>query len=165
MAGMMITAVCALILLRGVWLRAPVYEAFLEGAEEGFRTAVSLLPALCAMLLMLGILRSSGLLALLTRLLSPLLGVLGLPVETGPVLLLRPLTGSGSLAALEQVFVTCGVDSRAGRVASVLVGSSETIFYTMTVYLAETRINKLPGALGVSLISYLVSAAVAGALA
>ena len=78
------------------------------------------------------------------------------------MLLLRPLSGSGSLAALEQIIDGCGVDSRAGRAASVLMGSSETIFYTMTVYLAATDVRRLPWVLPVSMVSYLAGAWVCG---
>lgn len=126
------------------------------------RSAVSLLPALCAMLLMLALVNASGLTALLTSVISPLTGAMGLPPEIAPMLLLRPLTGSGSLAALEAVFETCGVDSRAGRIASVLMGSSETIFYTMTVYLGAAGVKRLPRVLPVSLAAYFLSAALCG---
>lgn len=126
------------------------------------RSAVSLLPALCAMLLMLALVNASGLTALLTSVISPLTGAMGLPPEIAPILLLRPLTGSGSLAALEAVFETCGVDSRAGRIASVLMGSSETIFYTMTVYLGAAGVKRLPRVLPVSLAAYFLSAALCG---
>jgi spore maturation protein B len=126
------------------------------------RSALSLLPALCAMLLMLAMVNASGLTALLTRLISPVTGLMGLPQEVTPILLLRPLTGSGSLAALEGIYAACGVDSRAGRIASVLMGSSETIFYTMTVYLGAAGVKRLPHVLWVSLAAYLFSAALCG---
>lgn len=126
------------------------------------RSAVSLLPALCAMLLMLALVNASGLTALLMSVISPLTGAMGLPPEIAPMLLLRPLTGSGSLAALEAVFANCGVDSRAGRIASVLMGSSETIFYTMTVYLGAAGVKRLPRVLPVSLAAYFFCAALCG---
>lgn len=126
------------------------------------RSAMALLPALCAMLLMLAMVNASGLSSLLSRLISPLTQVMRLPGEVAPMLLLRPLTGSGSLAALEQIYQTCGVDSRAGRIASVLMGSSETIFYTMTVYLGAAGVKKLPHVMWVSLLAYLLSAALTG---
>ena len=84
------------------------------------------------------------------------------------MLILRPMTGSGSLAALQEIFAQYGADSRVGRIASVLMGSSETIFYTMSVYLGAAGVTgaagvkKLPGALGVSLLSYLTCAWVCG---
>ena len=117
-------------------------------------SALGLLPALCAMLLMLGLMNASGLSRLLSRLISPLTGLMHLPQEVAPLLLLRPLTGSGSLAALEAVYASCGPDSRAGRIASVLMGSSETIFYTMTVYTGAAGVKRVPGAFAASLAGY-----------
>lgn len=149
-------------MLRGAMTGCDVYGAFLRGAEKGARSAVSLLPALCAMLLMLALLNASGLAGMLGRVVSPLTQLMRLPEEVAPMLLLRPLTGSGSLAALESIYQTCGVDSRAGRIASVLMGSSETIFYTMTVYLGAAGVKKLPHVLTVSLAAYLLSAALCG---
>jgi len=141
-----------------------VYVAFLRGAEKGMRSAISLLPALCAMMLMLAMVNASGMAHLLSRLISPVTGLMRLPEEVAPMLLLRPLTGSGSLAALEAIFEQCGPDSRAGRIASVLMGSSETIFYTMTVYLGSAGVKKLPYAMGVSLAAYLMGAVLCGLL-
>lgn len=149
-------------MLRGVMTGCDAYGAFLRGAERGMKSALSLLPALCAMLLMLAMVNASGLAQLLSRLLSPLTEWMHLPQEVAPLLLLRPLTGSGSLAALESIFETCGVDSRAGRIASVLMGSSETIFYTMTVYLGAAGVKKLPHVMTVSLTAYLLGAALCG---
>lgn len=151
-----------LIVLRGLMTGCDVYGAFLKGAEKGMKSAISLLPALCAMLLMLAMVNASGLAHLLSRFISPVTDLMRLPEEVAPMLLLRPLTGSGSLAALESIYETCGVDSRAGRIASVLMGSSETIFYTMTVYLGAAGVKKLPHAMTVSLAAYLLSAALCG---
>lgn len=162
MSGFVVLGVCALVVLRGAWKRIPVYDAFLRGATEGAQTAFSLLPALCAMLLMLNLLRASGLLEVFTGWLTPLLHGVGLPAETAPVLLLRPLSGSGSLAALEQVIRSCGVDSHPAQIAAVLMGSSETIFYTLTVYLGATRIQRLPWVVPVSLMAYVAGALTAG---
>ncbi len=151
-----------LIVARGWITGCDVYGAFLRGAEKGMQSALSLLPALCGMLLMLALVNASGLSYLLARLASPLTGLFRLPEEVAPLLFLRPLTGSGSLAALESIYETCGVDSRAGRIASVLMGSSETIFYTLTVYLGAAGVKKLPHVIPVSLGAYLVSAAFCG---
>ena len=148
-----------LILLRGKCAGVEVYGAFLSGAKKGMEAAWQLLPALTGMLLMLSLMNASGLTALLVRLLSPLTAILNLPQEVAPMLILRPMTGSGSLAALQEIFAQYGADSRVGRIASVL---SETIFYTMSVYLGAAGVKKLPGALGVSLLSYLTCAWVCG---
>lgn len=155
-------ALAGLIVLRGMLTGCDVYGAFLQGAERGMKSAIDLLPALCGMMLMLALVNASGMARLLSRLISPLTEVMRLPQEVAPMLLLRPLTGSGSLAALEAIYESCGVDSRAGRIASVLMGSSETIFYTMTIYLGAAGVKKLPHVMTVSLASYLLSAALCG---
>lgn len=160
--GLIVTAAAGLIVLRGLMARADAYAAFLRGAERGMRSAMSLLPALSAMLLMLALLNASGLTRVLTAVTAPLTSALRIPQEAAPLLLLRPLTGSGSIAALETVFRECGVDSRAGMIASVLMGSSETIFYTMTVYLGAAGIKRLPWAVAISLTAYLAGAAMCG---
>lgn len=160
MSGALLTGVVGLILLRGLMTRTDVYAAFLRGAERGMQSAVRLLPVLCAMLLMLRLLGASGLTELLTRLLAPLTERLGLPQEVTPLLLLRPLTGSGSLAALEEILRTCGPDSRAGRMASALMGSSETIFYTLSIYAGAAGVKSVPGALTASLAGYAAGVAV-----
>lgn len=164
LSGLAIVAVAGLIVLRGAMCRTDAYGAFLDGAKRGMDSALSLLPALCAMLLMLAMVNGSGLAALLTRLAAPLTRLARLPEELAPMLLLRPLSGSGSIAVLEQIFDTCGADSRAGRMASVLMGSSETIFYTMSVYLGAAGVKRLPYVLGVSLAAYLAGALACGLL-
>lgn len=161
MQEMLVIAAVGLMVLRGAW-KGDGYGAFLRGAKRGMNSALSLTPALCAMTLMLAMMNASGFSRVLCRVLTPLTDLLNLPREVAPMLVLRPLSGSGSLTALKSIFETCGVDSRAGRAASVLMGSSETIFYTMTVYLAATDLKKLPWALPVSLASYLVGAWVCG---
>ena len=163
-SGMAIVAVVGCILLRGTMTGCDVYGAFLRGAEKGMHSALSLLPALCGMLLMLAMVNTSGMAEKLQWMISPVTAMMRLPAEVAPMLLLRPLTGSGSLAALETIFETCGPDSRAGRIASVLMGSSETVFYTMTVYLGAAGVKKLPHVMGISLAAYLLSAALCGLL-
>ncbi|MBE5804471.1 MAG: spore maturation protein [Clostridiales bacterium] len=164
MGEKLILVATGVIVLRGMLKGVDVYDAFRAGGRQGMDSGLSLLPALCAMTLMLALVNASGLKDVLAGALAPVMRLINLPEEVTPILLLRPLSGSGSLTALQQIFRQCGVDSRAGRVASVLVGSSETIFYTMTVYLGATDIRKLPWALPVSLVSYLVGAAVCGAI-
>lgn len=157
MQGTLIILAVLIMLLRGIH-SGDAYGAFMRGAKRGMNSAITLMPTLCAMTLMLATMNSSGLMEQACRLLSPLTRLLGLPAETAPMLVLRPLSGSGSLSALKAILDSCGADSRAGRAASVLMGSSETIFYTMTVYLGVTDVKRMPGVLGISLISYLVGA-------
>lgn len=163
-ADWFLAALPGLILLRGMAARVDVYDTFLDGAKQGLRTGAGIFPALTGMLLLLGVMRTSGLTEALAEALSPVLAWMNLPGEIAQLLLLRPLTGSGSMAALKEIFAQCGVDSRAGRIGAVLVSSSETIFYTMTVYLSATGVRKLPYVAPVSLFSFLIGALVAGFL-
>ena len=161
-SGMAVLAAAGIIVLRGIVCGADAYGAFLRGAERGMKSALSLLPALCAMTLMISLLTASGLTRLLAGLTAPLTRLLNLPPETAPMLLLRPLSGSGSLSVMRDIFASCGADSRAGRAASVMMGSSETIVYTMTVYMGAAGVKRLPDAVWVSLVSYGVGLAVCG---
>lgn len=161
-SGMMLLAAAGLIVLRGVACGADAYGAFLRGAERGARSAMALLPALCAMTLMVSLLTASGLTELLSRAAGPLMRLTRLPEEIAPMALLRPLTGSGSLTVLRDVFARFGPDSRAGRAAAVMMGSSETIVYTMTVYLGAAGERRAPHALWVSLCAYAVGLIVCG---
>lgn len=162
-ASAVMLALVALVMARGA-VAGDAYAAFLRGAERGLRTAAEIAPAVCAMMLMLAVAEASGLMTLITAAASPVMGLLGLPPETAPVALLRPLTGSGSLAALEGIIRRCGVDSRAARAAAVMMGSSETILYTMTVYLAGSPVKRLPGVLPVSFAAWAASLAVCAAV-
>lgn len=152
------------ILFRGKQNGVDVYGAFLDGARHGAESAWGLLAPMSAMLLMLSVMNASGLTEVLVRLVSPVTTILHLPQEAAPMLILRPMSGSGALAAMQGIFERYGVDSRAGRVAAVLMGSSETIVYTMTVYLGAANVKKLPGVWGVSIVSFLVGAWVCGLL-
>ena len=141
---------CGILLYSGV-KKVDVMAAFLEGAQEGLQTAVKLIPVLVALLCAIGMLRASGALELFTRLLSPLTSVLGLPEEVLPLALLRPISGSGSLALLRDLLETCGPDSFAGRVASVLYSCGDTAFYIIPLYCSAANVTDsrqaLPAAL------------------
>lgn len=163
MAEKLLLCTVTLILLRGRWKGVAVYDAFLQGGRQGMDSALGLLPALLGMTLVVSMAEASGLSDMLASALAPALAAAGIPGEAAGVLLLRPLSGSGALAALQQVIDIYGVDSRAARCAAVMAGSSETIFYTITVYLGTTGVRRLPWAIPVSLISYGVSVVVCGA--
>lgn len=164
MANTLVLAAVGLIILRGMWKGVDVYGAVLRGGKQGMHSALCLLPPLCAMSMLLSMMESSGLNAMIAQLLAPLLRLMNLPEQVSTLLVLRPLSGSASMTALEQVFAQCGVDSRAGKAASVLLGSSETIFYTLTVYLGATNVRKLPWVVPVSIVSYLFGAWICGLL-
>jgi len=166
MHDLVIPAVLLLMLMSGMLRRRPVYDAFLQGAKRGLDTAVAILPCLVAMLVAVAMLEASGAMDALLRALSPFLGALGIPEGSLPVMLMRPFSGSASLALLEKTFTTYGPDSRDARTAAVMMGSSETIFYTASLYLAAAKVKKarhaIPAALVAWFVGSIVSAAVVG---
>lgn len=142
--------------------RLHVYDLFVKGAAEGLQVGLRVLPSLAAMLCAISLLEASGLMGKLVSLFTPLFRLLNLPPETAPLALLRPLSGSASLAMLESLFENYGADSRIGLVASTLMGSGETIFYTLCVYMSGAK-NKHTGcALPASLLGALAAMAVCG---
>lgn len=146
----------------GAFRRVPLYDAFLEGAKEGLQTAKAILPAMLAMLCAIHGLEASGLLDALCNFLSPLFSWAGLPKETLPLMLMRPLSGSASLAVLQSLLESHGPDSRIGMVASVMMGSTETIFYTCGVYLSAAGVKQARHAIPCALLAWLVSSLAAG---
>ena len=141
---------------------AEVYTAMAEGARRGLETTLSIAPALLVLFPAIWLLRASGLPEQLGRLLSPLLQALGVPPETGLILLLRPLSGSGALSAAAEIIGQAGADSLAGRTAAVMLGSSETTFYVAAVYLSAAGVKRsrwaIPAALCADLACFLSSA-------
>ncbi len=151
---------CALLAaaLKGV----DVYDALLTGARRGMKTAAEILPALLVLYPAVYLLRASGLPELLSGWLGPLLDALGVPRETGLLMLLRPLSGSAALSVAADAISRCGPDSLAGRTAAVMVGSSETTFYVAAVYLSAAGVKNsrwaIPAALCADLACFLSSA-------
>jgi spore maturation protein B len=119
-----------------------VYPEFIEGAKEGFQTAVRIIPYLVGMLVAIGFFRGGGGIELLGKALAPLLAVVGYPTELLPITLLRPLTGSGALAALGDLVKANGADSLVSRSAATLYGGTETTFYVLAVYFGSVGIRR-----------------------
>ena len=125
-------------LARGV----DVFTEFIEGARENMRTAFEVMPALAALMTAVGLFKSSGALELMTGALSPAADALGFPAECLPLALIRPVSGSGATAVFEAILGENHPDGFAGRVASVLMGSTETTFYTIAVYFGVTKVKQ-----------------------
>ena len=146
LANGLLLAVIALFIGYGLWRRVPVYEQFVEGAKEGFETAVKLIPYLVAMLVAIGVFRACGALEYLVALLAEGLEGLGMGsgfAEALPVALMKPFSGSGARALMLDVMNAHGVDSLAGRIAAVMQGSTETTFYVLTVYFGVVGITRI----------------------
>lgn len=130
-----------LTLLCGIRARIDVYSAFVRGAKEGLLTLLEMAPYLCAALTAAALLRETGVMAMLTALLAPVLEQLGIPAQAVGVVLLRPLSGSAALAAVQDVIAHTGADSRAARFACVISGASETIFFTGSLYMGAAGVK------------------------
>ncbi len=139
------------VLIYGLTRRVDVYGAFAEGAAEGLPVLVRILPYLAAMLIAVRTLRDSGLLAWLSEALGPITARVGLDGALLPLVLLRPFSGSGSMALVTEIFSRYGPDSPQGFAASVLMGSAETIFYEVALYFGAVGVKKTRYAVPVAL--------------
>lgn len=128
-----------------------IYEVFVEGAKEGFQVAVRIIPYLVAMLVAIGIFRAGGAMEMLGTLVGPVTNLIGMDPEVLPLAILRPLSGSGALGVMSELVTTHGPDSLIGRMASVMMGSTETTFYVMAVYFGSVSVYRtrhaIPGGL------------------
>ena len=164
MTGLLLPLFLLGCLAAGAARLAPLYDAFVEGAREGLKTAVRVLPSLMAMLCAVRAFSACGLLDALCGAAAPALAWAGIPRETLPLMLMKPLSGSASLAALRDIFRACGPDSRPGRVASVMMASSETVFYTCGLYLSAARVKYSRHTVPCALLAWLAGSIAAGAL-
>lgn len=137
-----IPVVILAIVAAGMFKKVKIYESFVEGAKEGFNVAVRIIPYLVAILCAIAAFRSSGAMDILTRILSPLTELIGMPAETVPMGLIRPLSGSGALGVMSELITNHGPDSFIGRLASTMMGSTETTFYVLAVYFGSVGIRK-----------------------
>lgn len=129
--------------LKGV----PVYETFIKGAEEGLKTAIGILPYLVTIFVGIACFRSSGALNIVSSFLKPVLTPLGIPPDVIPLIIVRPISGSGALAVTGDILRTYGPDSSIGILASILQGSTDTTFYVVTLYFGSVGIKKTRHAL------------------
>jgi spore maturation protein B len=163
-----IPLVLLLFLSIAVFKRVKVYDKFLEGAKEGFQVVIRIIPYLVGMLVAIGMFRASGALDILTKLLSPVTGLIGMPSEVLPMALMRPLSGNGSLAVMVNLMDIYGPDSLIGFIASTMFGSSETTFYVVAVYFGSINVQKtryaLPAGLAADAIGLIMAALICRAV-
>jgi len=141
--------------------RENVYDILLEGGAEGLRLLFSILPALVLLLTAVHMLKASGAVEMLSRLLAPLFSLFGIPPETAMLVLIRPISGSAALAVGADLMAQYGVDSLVGRTAAVMLGSTETTFYTISVYFGAAGIKKtrycIPAALFADFVGFFMA--------
>ena len=143
--------------LYGLLKKVAVYEEFVEGAKGGFQVAVTIIPYLVAILFAIGMFRASGAMDFMVEGLRPLLGIFGVPPEVLPMMIMRPLTGSGSAAIVLDMINQFGEDSILVKMVATMFGSTETTFYVIAVYFGAVNIKKTRHAVPAGLIADIVA--------
>ncbi len=146
----------------GFYKKIDVFGTFVDGAKKGFDVFLSILPSLTALFLAVQVLKSSQGIDILTKLLTPIANLLKIPAETLPLCILSPISGGGSLTVFESIISEYGADSYIGRVASVMMGSTETTFYAIAVYFGAVGVKKIRHTAFCSLCADLTSFILAG---
>lgn len=142
MTSYIIPCLLAFVVMFALGRKTDVYNALVQGAENGLNITFRIIPALVALLTGVSMLRASGALDALTGLLAPVMDLFGIPPEVTPLMFIRPLSGSGGLAVGAELMSEYGADSTIGRMAAVMLGCSETTFYTIAVYYGAAGIMK-----------------------
>lgn len=146
-------AIIILILTIGLIRKVPIYEVFTDGAKEGFKVSVNIIPYLVAIIVGISMFRASGIIESIGNLLSPILEPLKVSADVIPIMLVRSLSGSAALGVFSDIAHNSGIDAYATKLAAVMVGSSETTFYVLAVYFGAIGISKLRYALIVGLLA------------
>ncbi|MCL2841900.1 MAG: spore maturation protein [Oscillospiraceae bacterium] len=146
----------------GLYRRVHVFEAITVGAAEGLGTVVKVFPNLVCLLTAVYMLRASGAMEAFAHMLAPVFDRLGIPAEVAPLMVVRPISGSGALAVGAELIEAHGPDSFIGRVTAVMLGSTETTFYTVAVYFGAVGIGKtryaIPAALVADVVGFVAAA-------
>ena len=130
------------IVIYGLKEKRKVFDDFLDGAKEGIEIVLSIFPTLIGLFVAIGALRSSGILDIIIRILNPMLSIINFPTELMPLAMLRPISGSSSIAIATDIMTNYGTDTELGMMASVIMGSTETTLYTIAVYTSCVKIKK-----------------------
>ena len=142
-----------LILTMGLFKKVPLYETFTDGAKDGFKVAVNIIPYLVAIIVGISMFRASGAIDLISQLFAPLLSKFNVPADTIPIMIVRSLSGSAALGVFSDIANNLGPDDYATKLSAVMVGSSETTFYVLAVYFGAVGISKVRYALLVGLLA------------
>ena len=131
-----------IIVIYGLKEKRKVFDDFLDGAKEGIEIVLNIFPTLIGLFVAIGALRSSGILDIIIRILNPILSMINFPTELMPLAMLRPISGSSSIAIATDIMANYGTDTELGMMASVIMGSTETTLYTIAVYTSCVKIKK-----------------------
>ncbi len=142
LSDLMVPVVIFIIVSYGISRKVPVFDEFISGAKDGFQTVLHIMPTLVGLMVAVGILRASGALDLLAAAVAPIANLIGFPKEALPITFMRLVSSSASTGLLLDVFKVFGPDSFIGRLVSVMMSCTETVFYTMSVYFLSVKITK-----------------------
>lgn len=145
-----------IIVLNGFVEKKNVFDLFLKGAEEGLKMVITLFPTLLGIFIAVGLLRNSGILNAIIEAIKPITNLFNFPTEIMPLAILRPISGSSSIAVATDIMKTHGVDTNIGLIASVIMGATETTFYTIAVYTGAIKAKKTRGILVAALIADII---------
>lgn len=148
-----IPLIIVFIILYGLKEKKKVFDIFLEGAKEGIEIVVQLFPTLLGIFLAIGLLRNSGILDFIIQIISPVTNFLKIPSQILPLAMLRPISGSASMGVAVDIMEKYGVDSLIGTIASTIMGSTETTFYTIAIYTACIKVKKIRFVLAAALLA------------
>lgn len=144
------------ILTLGIIKKIPIYEEFIDGAKDGFKVSITIIPYLIALIVAISMFRASGALNYITNWLSPLLTALQIPSDIMPIMLTRSLSGSATLGLFSEIASNHGADAFITKLAAIMVGSSETTFYVLSVYFGSIGIKKFRYAIWTGIIADII---------
>lgn len=150
-------ALIMIIIIIALARKKAVYSEFIDGAGQGMKILADIFPPLVAMLVAASMLKASGAMELFLGFISPAVDKIGIPKEVMPLVLIRPMSGSGSIGVLSGILNDYGADSVIGRIASVICGSTETTFYCLAVYFAKTRVKSIKRAIPSAIVGDIAS--------
>ncbi len=148
-----IPIIILIIIYYGIKEKQKVFDLFLEGSTEGMKIVVSLFPTLIGIFLAVGALRASGILDFIIGIISPVTDLLKMPSQILPLAMLRPISGSASMGVAVDIMKQYGVDTTLGKITSVIMGSTETTFYTIAIYTACVKVKKIRFVLAAALLA------------
>lgn len=156
LAESLIPLIILSIIFCGLLKKIPVFDSFISGAKEGLETVIQIFPSILGLIVAITMFKNSGALEILSSLLAPVFQVFGINKEIIPLIIMRPISGSGSLIMLQDTIASYGPDSEAGRIASVIMSSTETTIYVIALYFSSINIKNTRYALKSSVIADIV---------
>ena len=147
-----VPVIVLVIIIYGLYKKNKIYDTFLEGVKEGSKVVIKIFPSLLGIFFAVGLLRSSGILDFIIKLITPITNALNIPSQIMPLMLIRPISGSASTAVATDIMQNYGVDSKIGLIASTIMGSTETTLYAIAIYTSAVKIKKTRYVLAAALI-------------